>query len=175
MLARVRGVSPRVDRMMDSVASLMGADPPPSTSKGGKHPAPKQFLRSLKVTKYAKPDDLEAAATEGGYTRYGGMSTLPASAADEICLHSGVRHAGHHPCPGCGVNYRMHQWEGITTGRQPQKRLCSTNPCIADPYATVQPHDAHCFTPSTLSSSFCLDILVRPVQIAVPSAVVSMS
>jgi hypothetical protein len=39
----------------------MGADPP-ANQKSDKQPATKQFLRSLKVTKYANPDDVEAAA-----------------------------------------------------------------------------------------------------------------
>jgi hypothetical protein len=46
---------------MDSMARAMGADPP-ATQKSDKQPATKQFLRSLKVTKYARPDDVEAAA-----------------------------------------------------------------------------------------------------------------
>lgn len=65
VLARIRGVNRRVDGMMDSVASWMGADPPSVSGKGSKQPAPKQFLRLMKVTKYVKPDDVEAAA-EGG-------------------------------------------------------------------------------------------------------------
>lgn len=64
MLARLRGVNPRIDRFMDTAGRWMHADPP-STYKGSKQPASKQFLRSLKVTNYAGPTDVEAAA-EGG-------------------------------------------------------------------------------------------------------------
>lgn len=64
VLARMRGVNPRVDRMMDSVASFMGADPPSMSGKAAKQPAPRDFLSKLKVTKYAQPQDLEAGAAE---------------------------------------------------------------------------------------------------------------
>lgn len=61
MLARLRGTNARVDMIMDSMARAMGADPP-ANQKSDKQPATKQFLRSLKVTKYANSDDVEAAA-----------------------------------------------------------------------------------------------------------------
>jgi hypothetical protein len=61
----MRGVNRHVDGLMVSVADWMGADPPSITGKGSKQPAPKDFLQQLKVNKYDKPDDVEAA-TEGG-------------------------------------------------------------------------------------------------------------
>lgn len=65
-LARVRGMHPRVDRVMDRMATWMGATVPTDPHKGSKQPAPRTFLRGLKVTRYVKPNDPEAAA-EGGY------------------------------------------------------------------------------------------------------------
>jgi hypothetical protein len=67
LLARLRGVNPRIDRFMDSAGRWMHADPP-SIYKGSKQPASKQFLRSLKSTQYVGPADVEAAA-EGGLWR----------------------------------------------------------------------------------------------------------
>ena len=56
-------MSPGIDRFMDQLAGWMGATAPTTDSnKGNKHPAPKTFLRSLKATRYSKPDDVEAAA-----------------------------------------------------------------------------------------------------------------
>lgn len=65
-LAKMRGMNPGVDRFMDRLAGWMGASAPQTANKGCKHPASKSFLRGLKVTRYKKPEDLEAAA-EGGW------------------------------------------------------------------------------------------------------------
>lgn len=78
VLARLRGVNPRVDRMMHSVANFMGADPPSMSGKVAKQPAPKDFLSKLKVTKYVQPQDLEAGSAEGGLLCLLTLSTMQA-------------------------------------------------------------------------------------------------
>lgn len=81
LLARLRGVNPRIDRFMDSAGRWMHADPP-STYKGSKQPASKQFLRSLKSTQYVGPADVEAAI-EGGFC---GNLIRPARVAEAACV-----------------------------------------------------------------------------------------
>lgn len=63
-LARVRGMHPRVDRVMDLMARWMGATPPTDPHKGSQQPAPRSLLRALKVIRYVKPNDPEAGAED---------------------------------------------------------------------------------------------------------------
>lgn len=95
VLARMRGVDPRVDRLMDSMASLMGADPP-SQHKSDKQPATKQLLRSLKVTSYKRPDDVEAAAEGGCWGRGASMQGcwVVAAAGAAGALPAGIHTEG---------------------------------------------------------------------------------